>query len=142
MPQTSRRAQPCRAAARAHSDSAFGRCRVALLLLATNDDFFPFVVFVFLRSLFLRGELLRRLAGDLLLGRCLVLVLVVVLVVVFDFRGPFEVFDASAERIADTRELVGSEYDHDDQQDDDELAHSGHGGVSFVKTLASFRVAA
>src|SRR5205807_433380 len=69
-------------------------------------------------------ELFRRLARrQLLLGFLVVLGLVVVFL---DVRRLLEVLDASAKRVTDARQLVGTEDDEDNEQDDDEFAHSGH----------------
>src|SRR5678815_1508867 len=72
-------------------------------------------------------QLLGRLGGrQLLLGRLVVLLVVVVAI---DVRRLLEVLDASAQRVADAGQLVGTEDHEDDEQDDDQLAHSGHGAL-------------
>src|SRR5882672_10524269 len=99
-----------------------------LLLLPPHHDLFPLLVVG-------RGALglgVLDLLGTLALGD-LALALAD-LDLAFAGRGALEVLDAAAERVADPRELVGSEHDEHDQQDDDELPHSGH-----ARNVASFR---
>src|SRR5206468_650163 len=99
-----------------------------LLLLPTHNDLFPLAVLVTAR-----GNLLGLGAGpELFAGGRLDSALIVV-----ERRGLLEILDAPTQRVTDARQLVGAEHDEDDEQDDDELAHSGHGR----SPLASLNVA-
>src|SRR6185436_550595 len=84
------------------------------LLAAAHDHLFPLTIFGVVAGLL---ELLLGLGGELA-GLLLLLELLLV-VFLLDLRGALEVLDASAQRVADLRQLVGAEHDEDDDQDDE-----------------------